>query len=144
MRTALALAALGGIVASAGGAMLAAPGQSDRPGQISQNKVWVENRGRGEAVAVAIQEVTTATPIGVQVIGTPTVMIAPSNVVQARLVRQQWEYPDDHDPARRRHRPRAHHRRRRRMGNDRHCVVESSRKPARDETPAVGRALQQS
>jgi hypothetical protein len=92
MRTAFALAALGGIVASAGGAMLAAPGQADRPGQIAQNKVWVENRGRGEAVPVAIQEVTTGTPIGVQVIGTPTVMIAPSNVVQARLVRQQWEY----------------------------------------------------
>ena len=92
MRTALALAALGAVVAVAGGAMLAAPGQADRPGQIAQNKVWVENRGRGEAVPVAIQEVTTAAPIGVQVIGTPTVMIAASNVVQARLVRQQWEY----------------------------------------------------
>ena len=92
MRTALALAALGGVALTAGGAMVAAPGQTDRPGQISQAKVWVENRGRHEAVPVAIHDVMTSTPIGVQVIGTPTVTIAPSNVVQARLVRQQWEY----------------------------------------------------
>jgi hypothetical protein len=95
MRTALAAAALGGVVLT-GSAMLAAPGQQppagDRPGQISQAKVWVENRGRNEAVPVVIQDVTTSAPIGVQVIGTPTVTIAPSNVVLARLVRQQWEY----------------------------------------------------
>jgi hypothetical protein len=92
MRLAVALVTLGGIVLPAGGAMLAAPGQQDRPGQIGQNKVWVENRGRNEAVPVAIQDVTTSTPIGVQVIGTPTVAIANASVVQARLVRQAWEY----------------------------------------------------
>jgi hypothetical protein len=91
MRTGLAAAALGGVVLT-GSAMLAAPGQQDRPGQISQAKVWVENRGRGEAVPVAIQDVTTSAPIGVQVIGTPTVTIAPSTLLQARLVRQVWDY----------------------------------------------------
>jgi hypothetical protein len=92
MRLAVALATLGGIVLPAAGAMLAAPGQQDRPGQIGQNKVWIENRGRNEAVPVAIQEVTTSTPIGVQVIGTPTVAVTAASVVQARLVRQAWEY----------------------------------------------------
>ena len=91
MQTALAAAALGGIVLT-GGAMLAAPGQLDRPGQISQAKVWVENRGRNEAVPVAIQDIITSTPIGVQVVGTPTVTIAPASIVQARLVRQVWDY----------------------------------------------------
>jgi hypothetical protein len=96
MRTGLAVAALGGVVLTLGGAMLAAPSKEaqgqDRPGQIGQAKVWVENRGRNEAVPVILQEVMTSTPIGVQVIGTPTVTIAQATTVQARLVRQQWEY----------------------------------------------------
>ena len=91
MRTVLMVSALG-VVVLTGGAMLAAPGQQDRPGLISPAKVWVENRGRNEALPVVIQDVTTATPIGVQVIGTPTVAIAPSAVVQARLIRQAWDY----------------------------------------------------
>jgi hypothetical protein len=74
MRRALAIAAVGGIVAG-GGAMLAAPGQ-DRPGVIGQARVFVENRGRGDAVPVVLQDVMTASPI----------------VVQARLARQPWEY----------------------------------------------------
>jgi hypothetical protein len=92
MRLAVALATLGGFALLAGGAILAAPGQQDRPGQIGRNKVWVENRGRNEALPVAIQDVMTSTPIGVQVIGTPTVAIAAASVVPARLVRQAWEY----------------------------------------------------
>jgi len=74
--------------------MLAAPGQAgqDRPGLLTQAKVWVENRGRSEAVPVILQEVITPTPIGVQVFGTPTVAIAQASMVQARLVRQPWEY----------------------------------------------------
>jgi hypothetical protein len=92
MRLAVVLATLSGIAVAAGGAMLAAPGQQDRPGQIGRNGVWVENRGRNEAVPVAIQDVVTSTPIGVQLIGTPTVAIAAVSVVQARLVRQAWEY----------------------------------------------------
>ena len=91
MRTVLMVSALG-VVVLTGSVMLAAPGQQDRPGMISQAKVWVENRGRNEAVPVAIQDVTTAAPIGVQVIGTPTVAIAPGAIVQARLIRQAWDY----------------------------------------------------
>ncbi len=95
MRKGLAAAVLGGGVAVvAAGVMLAAPGGQgqDRPGQIGQARVFVENRGRSDAVPVVLQDVMTPTPIGVQVIGTPTVTIAPASVVQARLARQQWEY----------------------------------------------------
>jgi hypothetical protein len=91
VRTGLAIAVLG-IAVTAGGAMLAAPaGQGqDRPGQIGQAKVFVENRGKNDAVPVVIQDVMTSTPLGVQVIGTPTVAV--STVVQARLIRQAWDY----------------------------------------------------
>lgn len=93
MRRALAIAAVG-VIITAGGAMLAAPAGSsqDRPGQISQARVFVENHERNEAIPVVLQEVTTPTPLGVQVIGTPTVAVSPATVVQARLVRQPWEY----------------------------------------------------
>ena len=101
MRRGLAIGALSGVVLIGSGAMLASPGQAgqDRPGQISQAKVWVENRGRNEAVLVILQEVMTPTPLGVQVIGTPTVTIAPATTVQARLVRQQWEYRTINTPS---------------------------------------------
>jgi hypothetical protein len=90
MRTGFALIVLGGVI-TAGGAMLAAPGQ-DRPGVIGQARVFVENRGRADAVPVVLQEVMTPSPISVQVAGTPTVALSPASVVQARLARQQWEY----------------------------------------------------
>ena len=75
MLTRSAFALSGGVVLTAV-AILAAPGQvgTDRPGQPTQGKVWVENRGRDEAVPVVLQEVATSMPMGV------------------RFVRQPWEY----------------------------------------------------
>src|SRR4051812_8961165 len=92
MRRGLAAAVLGAGVTA--GAMLAAQGAQgqDRPGVIGQARVFVENRGGGEAVPVVLQNVLTPAPIGVTLAGTPTVAIAPASVVQARLARQQWEY----------------------------------------------------
>ena len=95
MRRGLAAAVLGGgATALAAAVMLAAPGGQgqDRPGQVGQARVFVENHGRSDAVPVVLQDVMTPTPIGVQVIGTSTVAIAPGSAVQARLARQQWEY----------------------------------------------------
>ena len=94
MRTPLAVVVLGGCLFAAGGAITAAPGVSgqDRPGLIGQARVFVENRGRNDAVPVVLQDVMTPSPIGVQVVGTPTVALAPAAVVAARLIRQQWEY----------------------------------------------------
>ena len=93
MRTALAGAALG-IVITAGGLMLATPVRAgqDRPGQIGQARVFVENTGRDQAVPVALQDAMMSTPLNVQVTGTPTVAFAPNAVVQARVIRQAWEY----------------------------------------------------
>jgi hypothetical protein len=92
MRIRLAWALLVPVALIAGSAALAAPGQ-DRPGQPTQARVWVENRGRNEAVPVVLQEGVQliGTPT-VQIGGTPTVAIAPTTIVQARLARQPWEY----------------------------------------------------
>ena len=72
----------------------AAQDRTPQPGQPTQGKVWIQNRGDAEAVPVSIQNMAKETPpLRVQVIGTPTVTIgAPSG--QARAARQLWEYQD--------------------------------------------------
>ena len=43
---------------TAGGAMLAAPGQTtQRPGEMTEARVWVQNRAKDAAVAVTVQDV---------------------------------------------------------------------------------------
>jgi len=78
---------------TAGGAMLAAPGQTtQRPGEMTEARVWVQNRAREEAVAVTVQDVAPDATMRVQLIGTPSVALAPATSVLARIVRQPWEY----------------------------------------------------
>ena len=61
------------------------------PGQIAQERVWIENHGAAEAVPVSIEHMgSEAPPLRVQVIGTPTVMVGSTG--QVRAVRQLWEY----------------------------------------------------
>ena len=92
--TRIALSALAGsIVLTAGVVTIAAPGQNtDRPGYPTRPSVWVENRGAAEAVPIVLQEVATSGPLQVEVVGTPTVAIGSASTLQARRMRQQWEY----------------------------------------------------
>ncbi|MGH9146576.1 MAG: hypothetical protein ACRD1Q_07695 [Vicinamibacterales bacterium] len=81
------------IVLTAGAVTIAAPGQNtERPGYPTRPSVWVENRGPAEAVPIVLQGVATTAPLPVEVVGTPTVAIGTANAVQARRLRQQWEY----------------------------------------------------
>jgi hypothetical protein len=82
------------ILLTAGAVTIAAPDQNttDRPGYPTRPSVWVENRGRAEAVPIVLQEVATTAPVQVQVTGTPTVAIGSASLVQSRRSRQQWEY----------------------------------------------------
>lgn len=81
------------VVLTAGVVTIAAPGQNtERPGYPTRPSVWVENRGPAEAVPVVLEGVATSAPLPVQMVGTPTVNIAPATTVQARHSRQQWEY----------------------------------------------------
>jgi hypothetical protein len=73
------------------GAVFAASAQ-DRtalPGQPTQARVWIQNRGQDEAVPVSI---VTSTPVRVEVAGPSVVTTGPESVVTARAARQVWEY----------------------------------------------------
>lgn len=81
----------------AGGAAIWGASAQDRtqqPGQPTQARVWIQNRGNTEAVPVSIQDVASESPLRVQVAGTPTVTTGSGSVVQARVARQAWEYRD--------------------------------------------------
>ena len=50
----------------AGTSMLAAPDQTATPGQMTPARVWIQNRGRGEAVPISLQEASLDTPLRVR------------------------------------------------------------------------------
>jgi hypothetical protein len=92
------IAASVGVALVAGSTMLAAPGQGTRtPGQPTEGRVWIENRGRNEAIPIAaadplpvvVQNVATAS-LPVRLAGaSPNMPPAP---VAVQSVQQAWEY----------------------------------------------------
>ena len=108
MTTKVSVALVGSIALFVGTAMLAAPGQdrqglpapgTERPGQLARGQVFIENRGRSEAIPVVVQDAvpvvvqtiaTGATPLPVRLAGaTPG---APPPPVAVRQSVQSWEY----------------------------------------------------
>jgi hypothetical protein len=83
-------------------AIVAAPEQTITPGQMTQAKVWVQNRGANEAMPVDLRESNLANPLRVEVVnGAPG---RPSNPVVVRVVRELWQYQSllvrpEQDPA---------------------------------------------
>jgi hypothetical protein len=75
----------------AGTAILAAPDQTARPGQMTDARVWIQNRGRSEAVPIDLRDVNLEAPLRVQVMNAEA-PISNSNAVQVREVRRQWDY----------------------------------------------------
>ena len=78
----------------AGVATVAAPVQ-DRPGLPTQGKVWVENRGRNQAIPVVIvpqNQADRPEPLPVQVLNVPAVTLAQGGTLHVRSARQPWEY----------------------------------------------------
>jgi hypothetical protein len=80
-----------GALLVAGTAPLAAPEQS-YPGQPTQARVWIENRGSGEAVPVSVQAISGDATMKVQVVGTPSVAISAAPLLDTRRAKQTWEY----------------------------------------------------
>lgn len=79
------------VLVVAGTSILAAPDQTAQPGQMTQARVWVQNRGRSEAVPVELRDVSLDAPLKVQVInGEPS--YAAVSPVQVREVRRVWDY----------------------------------------------------
>lgn len=81
-----------GVWVVGGAAILAAPGQTTlQPGQMTQARVWIQNRGRSEAVPVELRDVNLDAPLRVQIInGEPT--YAATAPVLVREIRRVWEY----------------------------------------------------
>ncbi|PWT83853.1 MAG: hypothetical protein C5B57_06065 [Blastocatellia bacterium] len=63
------------------------------PGEPTQGKVWIQNRGSNEAVPVMIENGASGMPLRVQLMGNPAVQISSGNVL-IRASRQNWEYRD--------------------------------------------------
>jgi len=76
----------------AGSAMLAAP-QTQRPGEMTQARVWVQN-APNEPVPIALQQNHLENPLRVLVLnGDPSVNVsAPTGPLRVRIVPPAWEY----------------------------------------------------
>ena len=73
-------------------AMLASPEQTTQtPGQMTQARVWVENRGPHEALPVDLRDVNLDHPLRVQVVNSEP-QYGSTSPVQVRPVRQPWDY----------------------------------------------------
>ena len=92
MNHTIARVLLGSLVVAVAVLAAAAQDRTRTPGEMTQAKVWIQNRGSAEAVPVSIRHTATEPPLPVQVTGTPTVLVSPSSVVQARAARSRWEY----------------------------------------------------
>jgi hypothetical protein len=85
-------------VALAGSALVAAPGQT-YPGQPTQGHVMIDNKGPGQTIPVAVQQIAADATLRVQITNTPSVSVA--GLPEIRRARQNWEYqrisasPDD-------------------------------------------------
>jgi hypothetical protein len=86
---AIATTILAGALIAGGSAMLAAPDQT-RPGEPTKARVWIENRGRSEAVPVDLRDANLEVPLRVQVTNGDSARPAPP--VPVRSILHPWEY----------------------------------------------------
>jgi hypothetical protein len=78
-----------GVLIVGSAAMTAAPGQTQQPGQMTQAKVHVENRGRNEAIPVDLRDANLDNPLRVRIVNGDPSMGPPLTV---RVVPPTWEY----------------------------------------------------
>jgi hypothetical protein len=90
------IAAAAVVVLIVGAAASSGALQTAQPGQMTPARVWVQNRGDGEAVPVAVREVHLDKPLTVHVSnGEP----GSGDGVQTRTARQSWDYETAEIPA---------------------------------------------
>ncbi len=85
---------LAAALVAGGSTMRAMPDQTARPGQMTEAKVWIENRNRAEAIPVDLRDANLDAPLRVQVANGDTnphsVRIA--GPIRVQLLKQEWEY----------------------------------------------------
>jgi hypothetical protein len=69
-----------------------AAAQTAYPGQMTQARVWVQNRGSDEAVPVDVRDVSLEKPLMVHVVNGEPLFGEGTTPVQIRAARQPWEY----------------------------------------------------
>jgi hypothetical protein len=74
----------------AGTSILAAPEQTATPGQMTQARVWVQNRGRTEAMPVELSTDNMEKPLKVQVMNADPILNA--RPVPVTPTRPLWDY----------------------------------------------------
>jgi hypothetical protein len=88
MTTRSAMAAATAAVAAMG-IVAAAQQTTSRPGDMTDARVWVQNRTPADAVAVSVTDVTSKRPVSVHVTNGDA---GDTLVVQSRAARQLWDY----------------------------------------------------
>jgi hypothetical protein len=93
MRLKSMAAVVTGALVMTGFALTASPEQqvTRTPGQMTEAHVWIDNRGRAEAIPVDLHDVHFDRPLRVQVINNEP-QFGPTNPVQVRSVRVLWDY----------------------------------------------------
>ena len=92
MRT-MAMSLLAAALVAAGTTMRAAPDQV-RPGEMTDAKVWIQNRSRAEAIPVNLRVADIETPLRVLVSNAETNphTVRVAGPVRTQTQRQEWEY----------------------------------------------------
>jgi hypothetical protein len=98
MRKSVITAACAVAVCIAAAATIAAR-QTAQPGQMTPAQVWVQNRGRVEAIPVDVRDVNIDKPLRVHVMNGEVGSGDVTMPVQVRTARQSWEYETIDIPA---------------------------------------------
>jgi hypothetical protein len=93
MRT-VVMSLLAAALVAAGTTMRAAPDQTARPGDMTDAKVWIQNRASAEAIAVNLRVADIETPLRVFVSNAETNphTVRVTGAVRTQPLRQEWEY----------------------------------------------------
>jgi hypothetical protein len=93
MRT-MAMSLLAAALVAAGTTMRAAPDQTARPGEMTEARLWIQNRTRADAIAVNLRAADIETPLRVQVANTDSNphSVKVSGSIRTQPLRQEWDY----------------------------------------------------
>ena len=93
MRT-IAMSLLAVALVAAGTTMRAAPEQTARPGDMTEARLWIQNRSRADAIAVNLRAADIETPLRVQVANTDSNPhpVKVTGSIRTQPLRQEWDY----------------------------------------------------
>lgn len=93
MRT-MAMSLLAAALVAAGTTMRAAPDQTARPGDMTEARLWIQNRSRADAIAVNLRAADIETPLRVQVANTDSNphSVKVTGSIRTQPLRQEWDY----------------------------------------------------